>query len=217
MSGADMAGNPWFRRKHYFIKRGFQINFSIRFLLLIVVEAVLIAGLFWYLSLNTLTTGYDGSQLRITSTSDYFLPSLIVSNVVIVLIVGVIGIIGLLLISHRIAGPLYRFEKGVNEVSKGDLSYRFRTRKGDQLIELSESLNSLIAGMEARVEEMNRDLEGVLRTLNEIKPYFAPENVDRAKVEQLSGELSQRIAHLKETLDNFRTSQDVKKESNLQD
>ncbi len=212
-----MADNPLYRRKQYFIKKGFQINFSIRFLALIVIEAILIAGFFWYSSLNTLTTGYEGAQLRIESTSDYFFPSFFMSNLIVVLIVGGIGIIGLILISHKIAGPLYRFEKGVAEVSKGDLSYRFRTRKGDQLTKLSESLNSLISMMDSQVETMNFDVDGMMKALEDIKLCFSPDSVEKEKIEQLSQEIMQRVNNLKGTLGQLNTSQNFKKKSNLQD
>lgn len=206
-----MAGNPLFRRKQYFIKKGFQVNFSIRFLALIVIEAVLIAGFFWYWSLNTLTTGYKGAQLRIESTSDYFFPSFFMSNLVVVLIVGVIGIIGLILISHKIAGPLYRFEKGVAEVSKGDLSYRFRTRKGDQLTELSESLNSLVSMMDSKIGAMNLDVDGITKALEDIKLSSTHDSEGKEKIEQLSQEIIQRVKSLKDTLGQFNTSQNIKK------
>ena len=212
-----MAGNPLFRRKQYFIKKGFQINFSIRFLALIVIEAVLIAGFFWYLSLGTLTTGYEGAQLRIESTSAYFFPSFLMSNLIVVLIVGVIGIIGLILISHKIAGPLYRFEKGVTEVSKGDLSYRFRTRKGDQLTEVSESLNSLISMMDSKVETMNVDVDGIMNVLEDIKLCADADSGEKEKIKLLSQEIMQRVNNLKDTLGQFDTSQNIKKKSNLQD
>lgn len=212
-----MAGNPLFRRKQYFIKKGFQVNFSIRFLALIVIEAALIAGLFWYSSLNTLTTGYEGAKLRIESTSDYFFPSFFMSNLIVVLIVGVIGIIGLILISHKIAGPLYRFEKGVTEVSKGDLSYRFKTRKGDQLTELSESLNSLVSMMDSKVEAMNLDVDGIMKVLEYIKLSSTPDSGEKEKIERLSREIIQRVNNLKDTLGQFNTSQNIKKKSNLPD
>ena len=172
---------------------------------------------FWYLSLNTLTTGYKGAQLRIESTSDYFFPSFFMSNLVVILIVGVIGIIGLILISHKIAGPLYRFEKGVTEVNKGDLSYRFRTRKGDQLTELSESLNSLISMMDSKVEAMNLDVDGIMKVMEDIKRCSTPDSVEKEKIEQLSQEIIQRVNNLKDTLGQFNISQSIKKKSNLQD
>jgi methyl-accepting chemotaxis protein len=138
------------------------------------------------------------------------------SNLIVVLIVGVIGIIGLILISHKIAGPLYRFEKGVAEVSKGDLSYRFRTRKGDQLTQLSESLNSLTSMMDSKVEAMNLDLGGIAKALEDIKLSSTSDSGEKEKVEQLSQEVIQRVNKLKDSLGQFNTSQSIKKKSNLQ-
>jgi hypothetical protein len=78
-----MPDRPHYKRSKYFIKKGFQVNFSIRFLLLIVIEAILLGGLFWYISHNTLTTGYVGSQLRIENTSSYFFPAMTVTGLIV--------------------------------------------------------------------------------------------------------------------------------------
>src|SRR3989304_4387619 len=81
-----------FRRRNYFIKKKFQVNFTVKFLIIILIEAFLAAGLFLYLSKGTLTTGYLGSELRIARTYDFFLPMLLLSNLIIVGISAVIGI-----------------------------------------------------------------------------------------------------------------------------
>src|SRR3990172_8935037 len=121
-----------FRRRNYFIKKKFQVDFSVKFLIIILIEAFLAAGLFLYLSKGTLTTGYFGSELKIARTYDFFLPTLLFSNLIIVGITGIIGIVALILLSHRLAGPLYRFEKVLNDISKGDLTRRFKLREKDE-------------------------------------------------------------------------------------
>ncbi|MDO9289237.1 MAG: hypothetical protein Q7T83_10645, partial [Thermodesulfovibrionales bacterium] len=99
-----MANKPPFRRRNYFINKKFQTNFSIKFLVVIVIEAIMALGLFLYLSKGTLTTGYIGSELKISRTYDFFLPMLLLSNIVIVGVTGIIGIAVLIFMSHRIAG-----------------------------------------------------------------------------------------------------------------
>src|SRR3989337_574121 len=115
-----------FRRRNYFIKKKFQVNFTVKFLIIILIEAFLAAGLFLYMSKGTLTTGYLGSELRIARTYDFFLPMLLLSNLIIVGISAVIGIAVFIFLSHRIAGPLYRFENILDAIKKGDLTQRFK-------------------------------------------------------------------------------------------
>jgi methyl-accepting chemotaxis protein len=58
-----------------------------------------------------------------------------------------------LYISHRIAGPLYRFEKSAQIVGTGDLSHRVSLRTGDELIELQEEFNGMVASLQSIVEK----------------------------------------------------------------
>src|SRR3972149_1865130 len=134
-----MNNNPIFRRRNYFIKKNFQVNFTVKFLIIILIEAFLAAGLFLYMSKGPLTTGYLGSELRIARTYDFFLPMLLLSNLIIVGVSAVIGIGVLIFLSHRLAGPLYRFENILDAIKKGDLTQRFKLRENDQFEELTKT------------------------------------------------------------------------------
>ena len=105
-----MSEKSLFRRRHYFIDKKFQTSFTIDFLLIIVIAAIALMLLFLFYSHETVTVGYTGSEVKLLNTSDFFLPTLLLSTFAIIIISGVVGIIVLILISHRIAGPLFRFE-----------------------------------------------------------------------------------------------------------
>ena len=48
-------------------------------------------------------------------------------------------------VTHRIAGPVFRFKRDLLEVCAGNLDISFRLRKGDDLKDLAESLNMVIS------------------------------------------------------------------------
>jgi HAMP domain-containing protein len=51
-------------------------------------------------------------------------------------------------LTHRLAGPLYRFEQTAREVIRGNLALRVRLRKGDELHELAGLLNEVLDTLE---------------------------------------------------------------------
>lgn len=205
-----MADKPQFRRKQHFIKKGFQLNFSVRFLALIIIEAVLLAGIFWYVSLNTLTTSYQEAQLRIENTSSFFFPSMMYPVLVVIGVVCIVGIIGLIFISHKIAGPLYRFEKSLKEIGAGDLTCRVALRKKDQLSGMADSLNNFTSEIEKKVQDMKLDIHDSYRIAEEMRPYLSSGNVlDSGKIGPLYTDLIRRLAKLKDAMGQFRTSQDI--------
>ena len=66
-----------------------------------------------------------------------------------------------IVISHRMAGPVYRIRKMLDKMAQGDLSEQVRLRKKDDFNALAESLNGLIKSWRRNVEE----LKGILRDL----------------------------------------------------
>lgn len=209
----EMSDTPKFRRRNHFIKKKFQLNFSIRFLSLIIIEAVLLAGLFWYVSQNTLTTSYQDAQLRIENTSSFFLPSLMYPGLIVTGVVAVIGLIGLIFISHKIAGPLYRFEKSLKEIGQGDLTCRVSLRKRDQLSDLADTLNNFTSGIETKVRDVKYNARETSQIMKELQTCLSSgDAADMSRAELLMKDLSVRIDNIKDAVEKFETSQHMKED-----
>lgn len=146
-------------RKNYFIKKAYQTRFIIIFVALLVLEALLISALFLHMSGDTLTTGYSGSHFIIEKTSTFFVISFAIIIFVVAAAMGLAGILLFLFLSHRIAGPLFRFEKTLEEVSKGDLSQRINLRKTDQLKKLQDAFNKAMESLDNHAKEAKKSLE----------------------------------------------------------
>ncbi len=77
--------------------------------------------------------------------------------------------------SHRIAGPIYRFERVVKSVIAGDYDMTaIQLRKGDEFRELANDLNKMMDALRARREEardiiqtLSQNLEILEQTQNE--------------------------------------------------
>ena len=154
-----MANKLSNKRRNYFIKKKFQIGFIYRFIALILLEAVLIAMLLMYVSKGTLTTAYYGTHLQIEKTAAFFLGRFIIIAAVVGIAIGLAGLLIFIYLSHRIAGPLFRFEKTINEISDGDLSFRVNLRKADQLKSLQGPVNNLLTNMDERIKQLKKDID----------------------------------------------------------
>ncbi len=53
-------------------------------------------------------------------------------------------------ISHRVAGPLYRFRAVMKQIQDGDADARIRIRKTDYLLEFADSMNEFLEWVEKR-------------------------------------------------------------------
>jgi methyl-accepting chemotaxis protein len=183
-----------FRRKNYLIKRKFQFNFLSRFVVLLLGGSLAVAGIFMYISSNTITTGYSNSTLKVQSTPAFFFASLLFITVVVAVVIGTLGVIAFIFLSHRIAGPLYRFEKTLGDISSGNLTSRINLRKTDQLVELKEAFNILLDSLDSRMGKAGE-------TLNEMQDLLSGK-VDAetvSKLKRMAGLLKAEIGHFKVT------------------
>ncbi len=68
--------------------------------------------------------------------------------------------------SHRIAGPIYRFERVVKSVIAGDYDMTaIRLRKGDEFQELANDLNKMMDALRVRREEARDKIQNLSQTL----------------------------------------------------
>ena len=195
-----------FRRRNYFIKKKFQVNFTVKFLIIILIEAFLAAGLFLYMSKGTLTTGYLGSELRIARTYDFFLPMLLLSNLIIVGISAVIGIAVFIFLSHRIAGPLYRFENILDAIKKGDLTQRFKLRENDQFAELANSINEHTDTLDKNMGHLKAGVMEFSQLASKMQTAMASDPSANKELERLLQEMSKKLQELEGAANYFKTS-----------
>jgi len=59
--------------------------------------------------------------------------------------------------SHRIAGPIYRFEQTLDKLIKGERTEYIQLRKGDELSTLATKLNELIGIVGKSKDAMKKD------------------------------------------------------------
>ncbi len=98
------------------------------------------------------------------------------TNGISVLLIVVATIYVVLYLSHKIAGPLFKFEKVTQSIGDGDLTINPKLRKADELKSMSDSYEYLLKKWKDRVrrvaeaqkslEEINGELKN--EKLNEI-------------------------------------------------
>ncbi len=140
------AAKPSFQRRTIFIKKNLQIRYMI-----LIVTCVLCGLAIMTLELiATLNDLFDAYPILMQPIYDEFIP--IISDffykiAIYVLLVIIISAI----VSHKMAGPVYRFEQTCKAIAKGDFSQRVHLRKGDQLIELQDEFNKMMDVVESRI------------------------------------------------------------------
>jgi len=146
-----MAKPTSYRRKQYFIQKEYQTKFILKLSALILAGTVISTVLILYFSQDTLTSSYVNSRLEVKSTSAAILPAVMLTNAITVTVIFIAAVVVILFISHKIAGPMYRFEKEIKKIDEGDISGTISLRDKDQFEKLAQSLDGMVAGLRQKI------------------------------------------------------------------
>lgn len=217
-----MNKKPNDKRRHPFIaalstlatstslSKKFQANFLLKFFMLILLEVFLAIGIFAYIARGTLTTGVKGFDLHVVSTTDYFLSTFSTLNLIVAALMGVTGAIVFILISHKIAGPLFRCQKVLKETTGGNLTLRCHLRNGDQAQELGEAINTFVDSVEKNILETKSNLSESLEVFNEVQNAVTSGRQKSSSLETNLKKLSEHLHQLKDMTDHFKVSENKK-------
>ena len=186
------------KRKNFLIKKRFQLNFLTPFVILLIVESVLIISLFLYLSQDTVTTGYSNAILRVENTRNFFIVPLLLVTLIVVFGTVLAGMLIFTVLSHRLAGPCYRFEQTLKQIEEGNLDTRIRLRKNDQFDELEKALNHFIWSLSRRIGNIKTDLKEVKSMLS------------RKDDPDLLDKINKKVDLMAEEIQHFKVTSELK-------
>lgn len=154
-------------RRQYWINKRFQTRFILFFILLVISGMALSTGLVLSGFRGHLTTLSADTGLSVTDTLTYSIPAMVAANLITLVTISIFMISMTLLVSHRIAGPLYRIESDTAKIADGNLAHRICLRKGDQFRELCVDINRMTENLNTRISEIRCELQEIIDAATE--------------------------------------------------
>jgi methyl-accepting chemotaxis protein len=188
------------KRRVYLVKTRFQLKYT-GLILIFMFSVAALAGYTvyctgWLLMGEKLANVYP--QGRLAAIMRTINLTLLLRVLFIAPLVAFVAII----LSHRIAGPLYRIEKYITGVAKGDFSERLTLRKRDELKDLASAINNMTEDLKSRVKRLksivnmaNLDMDKIRILLGKDIPDV---NAVKGEIEDLSKSLRELDEHLSE-------------------
>jgi methyl-accepting chemotaxis protein len=134
--------NATHKRKNYFINKEFQGKYIFNSFLLVALGSILFALIFSFFSSNTLSIVYDNYHLKLGTTPGILLNKILSSQWLFIVLGGIVITIITLFSTHRVAGPFFRFEKSLDNMTAKDISVRVILRPKDEGKELAIKINN---------------------------------------------------------------------------
>ncbi len=180
--------------KYHRKKRNFLINYELqgkyifKTFILFIICALLFTLFLGLITLNTQTMVYEGYQLKMGTTPMILWKQMIYGNWIFIVLGGIVLIVFSTLLTHRFAGPLYRFEKCLNKMIAGDLSDKIYLRGKDEGKQLSIKINEFNEKLSMKVKTMqtiSKSIEAELAGISKNESSISPSDNSKAQFEKI--------------------------------
>ncbi|MDD4941663.1 MAG: methyl-accepting chemotaxis protein [Candidatus Omnitrophica bacterium] len=132
-----------YHRRQYLIDEKFQLAFIMKFCTIVILASLAIGLFIFFFTRSSTTVAIENTRVFVKPTADFILPQLVITIIVVSVVFSAILFAMALIATHRIAGPMYRLRKEIDNLRGGDLTSAFIIRDKDQLKGLARSLNDM--------------------------------------------------------------------------
>jgi len=169
-------------------ERGYRFRFMIRLCLAFAAGTVALYAIFYFVLSRPLTGDYAGVFHALRNLSVFLRPVIAVSVLVYVLLVcgaiAAVCVYGL----HKVAGPLYRMERVMEEIRAGAHTRTVSFRDGDQIEPLAKAFNGWIG-------KLRQDLNRWISAMEDAERLSLRDDAAcRARMEQALREIADDMA-----------------------
>ena len=140
------------RRKSFFIKQEFQGKSIFRVFVGIMLACVVFTIILSAISFNSMMP--DAHSIDLGAMLKTMTKRFLFSYLLFLPIGSFFIILVSLFLTHRIAGPIYRFEKTLDDMINGQINLRIHLRKGDEGNTVALKINEFNAMLTDRIEKM---------------------------------------------------------------
>lgn len=180
------------KRRQYLINKQFQIKFIIKVYLAVFITIATVGLFLFYLNDKTLSHSAYQQVLNMRSARDMLLPTILSISAITAIVALVIIIFKVILESHKIAGPIYRFEKAFETVGYGDLTASVKLRKKDEMQDLSEKFNAMLSCLNSNIVKSKK-------TVKKLREVTALKDEENKEILNLINELEENLSKIKTT------------------
>lgn len=167
-------------------KGRFAVSFVGQLTIIVIVSAVVGALLIAYFLERDLTIGYAQAISGVSAAAQLLSSSLLYSAIFQVFIAIPILALAVILYTHKVVGPIYRFTSVFREVAQGGVTEPSRIRTGDELRGTLESINEMKAELAGFIESCGQESDKIERLVEKLES--APEQEKGGIVQELRAE-----------------------------
>jgi methyl-accepting chemotaxis protein len=150
------------RRISFVSKPNFQLKLNMIFMLMVTIVANLVGGIcYLFISEKVAALLLQNPEafagVEMADVAAFLIPKILLAEAISLCIVFILSI----LITHTIAGPVYRMEQTAKELGEGNLGLVTRLRPRDEFKELADGFNRMAYQLSQKIRAIRRAVEEV--------------------------------------------------------
>ena len=156
-----MAAQYKRKTSNFFIKKDFQGKMALAIFLSVIGGCLLFLLLMAVFSADSMMISYTNSDVQVGRTPWMLFKNTLAANWIFLIIGSTFLVLAAVVGTHRIAGPLYHFEKTFSMMIEGNLSDTIYLREKDEGKDLAARVNQFNAMLSKKLQEVDRNSEAI--------------------------------------------------------
>jgi methyl-accepting chemotaxis protein len=162
---------PNFKRKQIYINMDLQFKYSLILVFTMFIEMIIVGVALLYV--------FSQPKPDIPGANIYFIYKAVLAIIIFLTLCNItVGVY----MSHKVAGPLFRFIMCAREVAAGNLKIQVNLRKGDELRELEAAFNDMTEKLRGVVREERKQLQDMTAAAELIEAEINKGRMDKDKI-----------------------------------
>ncbi|MCK5218862.1 HAMP domain-containing protein [bacterium] len=166
-----------FKRKQIYINMDLQFKYSLVLIFTMFIEMVIVGLALLYV--------FSQPKPDIPGANIYFIYKVVLA---IILFLTLCNITVGVYLSHKVAGPLFRFVMCTRELAQGNFKIQVNLRKGDEMRELESAYNDMTDKIRSLVRQDRQKLKAIQDSLGVIGDSLA-KNVGKPEKDKILEEI----------------------------
>jgi len=197
-----MAIKEYFIRKKIFVQKSLQLKYLALVLFTILGLTSVFVLTLYFTHWSLLTSNQSNPQLYAAAEKAFQkIDNLLMIEIPIVVLIATLASI---IVSHKIAGPVFRLQKIADEVARGDLTHNVRLRGDDELKNLSSAFNTVIGNINLLVTKDKRLLLELSQLSDTLYTNLKDKKISQEEALVLIRRLNDLIGDLKNLIMHYK-------------
>lgn len=188
-----------YRRKNYFIKKGFQSRFILPFLIVSFLGVVVSITFFTLISYARIDSILYSMRIPEAVMSKLFFKEALIADIAAMGIVVIMFIFTTKGIVRKVTGPLSTVQYGLRRMSEGDLLARIHLRAGDEFKDFADQINKMAEGLGGKFGQTTNHARQLDRRVRDL--VWTSEDKDKQLLKEM---IAGHIAAIEDQLKAFK-------------